>query len=389
MEQGIIQTGSERKYYLDNIRFLTVILVMVYHVVYLFNSQGVLSNFNVQGIEALDGFLYIVYPWFMTLLFVVAGISARYSLAKRTGKEFIMDRFKRLFVPSFAVMLMLGWICGWISNYYTDMFQGNGDKIPGIIKYLIFSMSGIGPMWFARELFYAAIVLVIVKKLDKKHKLEALCDNMKWWGFLLLFLSFWGSSFILNTPLIEVYRNGIYINCFLMGYYIFSNEKHLDVLRKARAFLVPAAILCGIGYYAYIRIVIEPQATDNILTTVAYSSKSVLKHPFTNIFAWVVILAVFSVARNWLNFHNAFSRYMTKANFGYYALHYPCLCVVAFIALEKLHLPIGACYVVNLFGMIVMTTILYLVVSKIPVIRALMLGIYQRGKKNAGKGGNQ
>ena len=386
--EGFMNT-KERKYYLDNIRWMTVVLVMIYHVVYILNSQGVLSNFNVQGIELLDGFLYIVYPWFMTILFVVAGVCAKHALEKRTNKEFLGDRFKRLFVPSIFVVIMFGWVSGWVTNYFGDMFQGNGDQIPGVMKYVIYCMSGVGPMWFARELFYAAIVLVIIRKIDKKKKLDALCENMKWWGFILLFLSFWGSSFLFNTPLIEVYRNGIYINCFLMGYYIFSNEKHLEVLEKVKAILVPAAGLCAIGYYVYIRLVIEPQATDNILTTVAYTSKSVLQHPFTNIFAWITILAVFSVARKHLNFHNSFSSYMTKANFGYYALHYPCLTLVAFLALDKTSLPIGACYIVNLFGMIILTTILYMVLSKIPVIRALTLGIYQRGKKDAGEGSNQ
>ena len=373
---------EERKYYLDNIRWMTVILVMVYHVVYIFNSQGVLSNFHVQGIEALDGFLYIVYPWFMAILFVVAGVSSRYAISKRTGKAFLKDRLKRLIVPSIFVPMLFGWFCGWVTNYYGDMFQGNGEQIPGIVKYIIFCMSGIGPLWFARELFLASLVLVLIRKIDKKNKLEALCDNMKWWGFILLFISFWVSSFLLNTPMIEVYRNGIYINSFLMGYYIFSNEKHLKVLEKAKGFLVTAAVLCAIGYYVYIRIVIEPQATDNILTTIAYTSKSVLQHPFTNIFAWIMILAVFSVARKCLNFRNGFSIYMTKANFGYYALHYVCLTVVAFLVLEKTSLPMWACYVVNLFGMIVLTTVMYLILSKIPVIRALTLGIYRNKKKN-------
>lgn len=159
---------EERKNYLDNIRWMTVILVMVYHVVYIFNSQGVLSNFHVQGIEALDGFLYIVYPWFMAILFVVAGVSARYALFKRTGKAFLKDRLKRLIVPSIFVPMLFGWFCGWVTNYYGDMFQGNGDQIPGIIKYIIFCMSGIGPLWFARELFLASLVLVLIRKIDKK-----------------------------------------------------------------------------------------------------------------------------------------------------------------------------------------------------------------------------
>lgn len=381
-----IRKETERKYYLDNIRWITVVLVMVYHVVYIFNSQGVLSNFGVQGIEGLDGFLYIVYPWFMTILFVVAGACSKYALSRRTHKEYLKDRLKRLIVPSIFIPVFFGWFSGWVSDYYSDMFQGNGDKIPGVIKYFIYCLSGQGPMWFAQELFLAALILVIVRKIDKKKKIDTLCDNMKWWGFILLFFSFWGSSFLFNTPLIEVFRNGIYVNCFLMGYYIFSNDKHLQKLEKVKVVLVPMAILCGIGYYIYIRVAIEPLATDNILTTVAYTSKSVLQHPFTNIFAWITMLAVFSVARKYLNFNNPFSAYMTKANFGYYALHYPCLTVVAFFALEKTDLPMGACYVVNLFGMILLTTLMYLIVSRIPVIRALTLGIYQRGKINAGKG---
>lgn len=378
--------SRERKYYLDNIRWMTVILVMVYHVVYIFNSQGVLSNFSVQGIELLDGFLYIVYPWFMTILFVVAGVCARHALCFRTPKEFIRNRFKRLLVPSVFVILLFGWVSGWVTDYYTDLFQGNGAEIPGVLKYLIYCMTGVGPMWFARELFLASVVLLLVLKLDKKNRLCILCDRMKWWGFVLLFFSFWCSAFLLNTPLIEVYRNGIYVNCFLMGYYVFSNERHLECLEKVRTFLVTGAVICMAGYYLYIRLIIEPQATDNIMTTVAYTSKSVLQHPFTNIYAWVMMLAIFSVARKWLNFHNGFSTFMTRANFGYYSLHYPCLMVVAFLTLEKLHLPIGACYALNLFGMMLLTTLLYIVVSGLPVVSTLVLGTTPRGKTDAGKG---
>lgn len=377
---------DERKYYLDNIRWITVVLVMIYHVIYIFNSQGVLSNFGVQGIEALDGFLYIVYPWFMTILFVVSGVSAKYALMHKTNKEFLKDRLKRLIVPSIFIVMFFGWFSGWVTDYYSDMFEGNRDQIPGVFRYLIYCLSGEGPMWFARELFLASVILILVRKIDKKKKIDALCDNMKWWGFALLFFSFWGSSFLFNTPLIEVYRNGIYVNCFLMGYYIFSNEEHLNKLEKVRVILVLGAIICAVGYYFYIHLVIEPQATDNVLTTVAYTSMSVLKHPFTNVFAWITILAIFSVAREYLNFHNDFSAYMTKANFGYYALHYPCLTVVAFLALEKMKLSIATCYVVNLIGMFLLTTILYQLLSRIPLICSLTLGMNQRGKKNAGKG---
>lgn len=369
---------SNRKHYIDNLRWITVIIVMLYHVIYIFNCQGVLSNFGVQGIPELDYFLPLVYPWFMCLLFVVAGVSARYALNKRTGKEFAKDRALRLLVTSTVITFLFGWICGSITNYYSDIFGGNGDLIPGPVKFLILCISGIGPMWFAQELFLTSMILLLIRKMDKKDKLTALCSKMKWWGFLLVGISFYLSAQIFNTPLIEVYRNGIYTFSFLMGYYIFSNDEIIEKLSKAAGVLVPLTILLAAGYVIYIKIVIMPQATDDILTSVNYCSMSVLKHPFTNLYAFTAILGLFSIAPKCLNFDTAFSRYMTKANFAYYAFHYYALAITAFAALEIFHLPLWICYIVNIFGMIVISTLLYLIIRMIPGIRSLVLGIYKK-----------
>lgn len=365
----------ERKHYLDNIRWITVILVMLYHVIYIFNCQGVLSNFAVQGIPALDTFLFFVYPWFMPLLFVVAGAAAKLSLEKRSGKQFAKDRAKRILLPSVFIIFALGWICGMVTNYYNDIFNGNGALIPAPIKYLIFCLAGIGPMWFCHELFLAGMVLLLIRALDKKRRLEELCTNIKWWGFCLVGLSFFLFAQILNTPLIEVYRNGIYIFCFLTGYYIFSSDKVLDRLAKGRIPLLWIALISNILYVVYIWVFISPQSTDNILTSVNYCSMSVLKNPITNYVAFIVILAVFANAKALLNFENGFSRYMTQANFGYYAFHYHALVVTAFFSYEILHLPISICYFVNTFGMIVLSTVFYQIIKRIPVLRTLMLGM--------------
>lgn len=99
---------SERKKYLDNIKWITVVLVVIYHIIYLFNNSGVISNINVKGIPIMDTFLIFVYPWFMCLMFVVSGISSRYSLEKRTNKQFIKDRTKRILVPSVLGIFIYG-----------------------------------------------------------------------------------------------------------------------------------------------------------------------------------------------------------------------------------------------------------------------------------------
>ena len=81
-----------RKHYLDNIRWVTVVIVVIYHVFYMYNSEGVLGGLgqitNLQ-VQYYDAFQYLVYPWIMPLLFIVSGISARLSLEQHTDKEFI------------------------------------------------------------------------------------------------------------------------------------------------------------------------------------------------------------------------------------------------------------------------------------------------------------
>ena len=75
-----------RKHWLDNLRWFTVLLVLFYHVIYIFNNKGVEGGLGgfVEGPsgQPQDIVMYILYPWFMMLLFVLAGISARYALEK-------------------------------------------------------------------------------------------------------------------------------------------------------------------------------------------------------------------------------------------------------------------------------------------------------------------
>ena len=74
-----------RKYYLDNIRWMTVVIVVIYHVFYMYNSVGIaggLGQITDLKVQYYDVFMYLVYPWFMPVLFLVAGISSSLRMAR-------------------------------------------------------------------------------------------------------------------------------------------------------------------------------------------------------------------------------------------------------------------------------------------------------------------
>ena len=98
-----------RKTYIDNIRWMTVVLVVIYHVFYMFNGEvtsGVIGPF--APVQYQDAVQYFVYPWFMLLLFVISGMSARFYLNEHSDREFLKSRTTKLLVPS-TIGLFVFW----------------------------------------------------------------------------------------------------------------------------------------------------------------------------------------------------------------------------------------------------------------------------------------
>ena len=106
----------KRKHYLDNIRWVTVLIVVVYHVFYLYNGVGVLGGIGAFAqVQYQDAVLYVVYPWFMVLLYVIAGISARYALEKKSHRQFMKERTLKLLVPSTLGVIVFQWVVGYLN----------------------------------------------------------------------------------------------------------------------------------------------------------------------------------------------------------------------------------------------------------------------------------
>lgn len=77
-----------RKHYIDNLRNLAILLLFPVHTFMIWNNFG--SRFYIwQGEnKILSTLIVLVNTGFMPILFVLAGMSARYALEKRTNKEF-------------------------------------------------------------------------------------------------------------------------------------------------------------------------------------------------------------------------------------------------------------------------------------------------------------
>lgn len=361
---------NERRHYIDNIRWITVTIVVIYHVIYIYNAEGIgggykqISNMDFQW---FDSFLYLVYPWFMPILFLVAGISSRLYLEKHTNKEFIKSRTVKLLVPStiglFAFQFLQGYVNMSLNNAFESLVQ-----TPKVVTYFIMVLSGTGVLWFIQLLWIYSIILVIIRKIEK-DRLLSVGAKTPIWMIILFCLPVWGAGYIFNTPVIVVYRIGFYFVFYILGYFVFSNEKVIEKIKKyAVPFIISGAVLCTI--FCIIYFVIKGGAN--------YADAPVNRYPVFAATAYFGSLAMLSGMARFGDFSNKFSEWMSKRSFGLYVFHYLGLSTAALLFAKIWTLPAPLVYLLSLIAGFIFGFGLYAIISRIPIYRWMVLGIKKR-----------
>lgn len=351
-----------RKAYIDNIKWITVVLVVIYHVIYMFNGAttygviGPLSEFQPQDI-----FLYIVYPWFMFLLFVVSGMSARFELDAKGENGFIRKRTRKYLVPSSIGLLVFWWILGYYNMLIGGAFEAMAE-VPKPVLFLIMCVSGTGPLWYIQMLWVFSVILILIRKLEK-DRLYKLTKRTNIFVLALLVVCVYGAALILNTPIIVVYRFGIYGLGFFFGYFIFSHDEVMDELAKYWYIFSLVAVAFGIIF-----------AICN--WGKSYPDHEVLDTLFCNAYAWFGTLGVMAFMKKWGENENAFSAWMSKQSWGLYIFHYLPLAVSAwYIKQYAPQMQPLIVYILVIISSFAGAFLINELVRRIPFLRWCVLGI--------------
>lgn len=356
-----------RKYYLDNIRWITVVLVVIYHVIYMFN--GVIPELAAgpfHPVQYQDAVQYLLYPWFMVILFVVAGISSRYALEKYSDREFLIARTNKLLVPSTIGLLVFHWIDGYVSMCITGS-RALSAEIPALVRYFIYAVSGTGVLWFIQMLWIYSLLLFFIHKFES-GKLYRFTEKTGLAVLILLMIPLWASAQILNTPVIPVYRFGIYGLAFFIGYFIMAHDGVAERLSRYYLPLSVVAAVMGIAYSYY-------YFGEN------YTVEPVVNSPFSIVYGWVAVLAIFSLAKRFGNRSSSFTIWMSRHSFGLYVFHYLTLSAAALWICKENHLPAFPSYIAAGMAAFGGGYLLTEVISRIPVLRWCVLGISKKKEK--------
>ncbi|MCR5225801.1 MAG: acyltransferase [Eubacterium sp.] len=367
MVSNTSEVSNKRKYFVDNIRWVTVILVLIYHVLLMYNGVGInvgcgkITNLSVQH---YDMYMYFVYPWFMPVLFLVAGMSSRYYLDSHTNKEFIRSRTTKLLVPSTIGLFFFQFIQGYVSMALGDAFD-NMKEVPGVIKYFIMVLSGQGVLWFAMLLWVYSLLLVLVRKIEKGKLLET-GSKTPIWMMILFYIPVWASGLIMNTPVITVYRISFYFVFFMLGYYVFSNDEVIERVKKVAILAVIIGVVISIAFSIYYFAVKDMAnfADKPVNRTFLYAAS-----------AYFGSLAMVAGFAKFFDFSNGLTKWMSKKSFGLYVFHYLGISTVALVFGKTGMLPAALVYMLSLVAGFVFGFGLYEIISRIPFYRWAVLGV--------------
>lgn len=332
-----------RLHYLDGLRVLAILTVLVYHSTRFFNMEDwhVKNPIWYPSVEVWNVFAV---TWMMPLVFVISGASLFYAMGKGGAGKFVKDKALRLLVPllvgvfthaSLQVYLervthgqFSGSYLQFLPHYFEGAYEG-GNAASGN-----FALTGMH-LWYLFWLFLLSIMLYPLFRWLKGGGRRVLSRLGDW-------LALPGAIYLLALPTILLlmfvdpgnpvmakkeagWSLVIYLWLLLSGFVIVSHDGLQASVRRLRWHsLVLAVALIG----AFLFLVF--QATPPTFGTLHYALISGLR----GLSSWCCVLAILGMGMQRLNFSTPLLSCANEAVLPFYILHQTVLLSVGYFVVQ-------------------------------------------------------
>jgi len=114
---------KDRRYDIDWMRVIAMLTVFVFHCTRFFCTEDWQLKVPVDQQNSTLPIIreLFIAVWFMQMFCFVSGFATRYSLSRRTGGQYLLERVKRLLIPLYTVGLFIMVVP---QNYFDDFTHG-------------------------------------------------------------------------------------------------------------------------------------------------------------------------------------------------------------------------------------------------------------------------
>ena len=323
-----------RKKYIDWLRVFGILLLFPFHAARVFDSR----EFNYIHSDARsfvgEAFMDIIWPWFMPLMFLIAGIATWYALQKRDASQYVKERILRLLIPLVLGVILIVPIQG----YMARLQQGTLNS--GYIEYLFtqffsdFSdISGYNGsftpahLWFIIFLFvFSCLLLPLFIHIINARRRKGLGFIgrlfSKGWFLILIFIPLTISEALPYIGGKNPFFYGLY---FTVGFLIASNEESIKAIDNIRWWSFG---IMAISIFVYLSLMDYARGFGD------FAWQSILFAFVRNLYGFSTLLMMLAFAYRYLNRGGKVLDYLNKAAFPIYILHHSVMMVIAYYVLQ-------------------------------------------------------
>ncbi len=327
-----------RHHEIDWLRTIALILLIVYHIAISFQPWAGLIYFipNNEPVTWLWIPMSLLNVWRIPILFLIAGMGARFAMERRSWQQLLGDRTLRILVPFvfgyFAICPLLPVI---VTSYY--------DLTPVYVP-------NVGHLWFLGNIFVYVVVLLPLLHFLRKHPNARLLKVIKvvgrWPILLLLFaVPMIISATLTNPDFFSSYAeswHGFWLGfvCFFVGILFVSVRAEVwSAAQRLRWYTVALAS----GLFLVRLLVYELEGVPHALTALEST-------------CWM--LAVLGFATLHLTQPSRALTYLSKSVYPIYIIHLPVQFALTY-ALVPLELPALVKFGILLVGTFALCALIY------------------------------
>ncbi len=291
---------SERRYDIDWLRVIAIGLLIIYHISIAFQPWGIFIGF-IQNNDSLEGLwipMAMLNVWRIPLLFFVSGMGVCFAIRRRSWKQLLKERTKRILLPFiFGIFCIVPLHILLLQKFYHQD-----------LTYL----PSAGHLWFLGNIFIYVVALSPVFFFLKRNKNGRIDKWIKALFSSSLGLIIIVAAFILETMLVrpesyEMYAmtlHGFFLGllAFLFGFLsVHAGNSFWQNLKKWRWLLLASAVLLY------------------MIRILAFDMKSPDYMMSTETCVW--IFAIFGFASKYLNRPSRTLAYLSQGAYPIYILH--------------------------------------------------------------------
>ena len=348
---------KERRYDIDWLRVIAMLGVFILHCTRFFCNED--WHLKVPAAEQSEVWAltrgFFIWVWVMPLFFLVSGFATWYSLKRRTGGQYLIERIKRILIPLYTVGMFIlvvpqayfdrvthGIISStfwqWLPNYYRGL-PGDIFAPPRVLDPIfLIPYTFSGHLWFLQMLFIFTVVtlpLLLYLRSDKGLRLiDRLAGKCNHPGGIFLF--------VIPLAIVQVGLRWLpvttdrtwadffwYALFFVFGFIIAADDRFTESIKRHLWICLALWIVLYLGVGSLFSFVLEFDTDPGH----GFSALYVVWQIVWCTINWSAVVFMLALGARYLNFTNRLLVYSNEAVLPFYLFHQTIILIVGWFVL--------------------------------------------------------